>query len=208
MRGKLISLEGLEGAGKSTQAAKISDYLKTHGIDTVETREPGGIAFGEKIRQILLDPKNTIAPTTELLLFYAARVEHLAQCIEPALARAQWVVCDRFVDSSYAYQGGGRNIPINWIKKLTQLTIPTLIPSITFLLDITPDCIQQRMQGRAGDRFEQEEIAFFERVRNSYLHLAAQEPKRIKVIDAKQSLEQVSEAIIAQLEPLIEAEKK
>ena len=205
MRGQFISLEGLEGAGKSTQATKIGEHLQACGIDAVETREPGGIAFGEKIRHILLDPKNKIAPTTELLLFYAARMEHLRQCIEPALERGQWVVCDRFVDSSYAYQGGGRNIPINWIKDLTQLTIPALVPSITFLLDITPDCIRQRMQGRASDRFEQEELAFFERVRNSYLHLAAREPERIKVIDAKQPVEQVSEAIITQLKPLIKA---
>lgn len=203
MQGKFITLEGLEGAGKSTQVANLSNYLKTLGIEVVTTREPGGITFGEKIRQLLLDPANNISATTELLLFYAARIEHIEQVIKPALESGQWVICDRFIDSSYAYQGGGRNIPIKWIKELTQLTVPTLIPDITLLLDITPDYIQQRMQGRVGDRFEQEEVQFFDRVRASYFDLANQESKRIKVIDAKQSLDKVTQAVIKQIDQFI-----
>ena len=203
MNGKLITLEGLEVTGKSTQVAKIIDYLASKGIETYPTREPGGTQLGEQIRQWLLDPNHQISAMAELLLFYAARTQHIDQGIKPALQRGCWVICDRFIDSSYAYQGGGCAIPFEHIAQLNRISV-SVVPDLTILLDMDPKCIWQRINSANLDRFERESNAFFERVRNAYLKFAHDHPKRIKIIDAEQSIEQVTQSIIKQLEPLIE----
>ncbi|MXX98482.1 MAG: dTMP kinase [Gammaproteobacteria bacterium] len=204
MNRKFITLEGLEGAGKSTQTAEIADYLRGKGLEVYITQEPGGTQLGEKIRQWLLDPEHRISEMTELLLFYAARVQHIEQQIKPALQEGRWVVCDRFIDSSYAYQGGGRGIPLDYIEKLNRLSV-SITPDLTLLLDIKPKHIWQRIDIDNRDRFERENTAFFQRVRNSYLQCAGDNPERIRIIDAEQSIAQVAQTIIEQLEPLIEA---
>ena len=204
MNGKLITLEGLEVTGKSTQVAKIIDYLASKEIESYPTREPGGTQLGEQIRQWLLDPNHQISAMAELLLFYAARTQHIDQEIKPALQRGCWVICDRFIDSSYAYQGGGCAIPFEYIAQLNRISV-SMVPDLTILLDMDPKCIWQRINSANLDRFERESNAFFERVRNAYLKFAHDHPKRIKIIDAEQSIEQVTQSIIKQLEPLIES---
>ena len=203
MSGKFITLEGLEGAGKSTQLAKIADYLRSKGIEVYTTQEPGGTPVGDEIRQWLLEPSHQISAITELLLFYAARVQHLEQQIKPALQRGCWVICDRFIDSSYAYQGGGRGIPLEHIDQLNELTISRK-PDLTFFLDIQPKSIWQRINSGELDRFEREEVEFFEAVRDAYLQRMANEPERTRTINAEQDVEQVTQIIIKHLEPLIE----
>ena len=202
MSGKLITLEGLEGTGKSTQAKKIADYLHDKGIEIYTTQEPGGTRLGEEIRQWLLEPDHQITEVTELLLFYAARVQHIEQLINPALQKGLWVICDRFIDSSYAYQGGGRNIPLDYIERINRLSV-SLRPDLTILLDMEPKYIWQRINSDNLDRFEKEDTVFFERVRNTYLQCARDNSERIKVINAEQNIEQVTRAIIRQLEPFV-----
>ena len=203
MKAKFITLEGLEGTGKSTQTAEIANYLCAKGAEVYITQEPGGTQLGEKIRQWLLDPKQQIVEISELLLFYAARVQHIEQRIKPALKKGQWVICDRFMDSSYAYQGGGRNIRLDYIEQLNQMAVP-IEPDLTILLDMSPNCIWKRINTNDLDRFEQEDMMFFEQVRNAYLQCADSYPRRIKVVDAEQDIAQVTEMIIGHLKPLVE----
>ena len=186
MTGYFITVEGGEGVGKSSNLAFIEAYLRNAGKDVVMTREPGGTHLGEKIRELLLDAAQaSMAVDTELLLMFAARAQHLAEVIKPALADGKWVVCDRFTDATYAYQGGGRGVDGQRIAQLEQWVQGNLRPDLTLLLDLP---VQQGLH-RAGqrsepDRFEREQHSFFERVRETYLIRARQESNRFRVIDA------------------------
>ena len=192
-RGKFITVEGGEGVGKSTNIALIAQILTDAGHSPVQTREPGGTALAEKIRQLLLAHGDEVmSASTELLLIFAARAQHLHQVIEPALAAGQWVLCDRFTDATYAYQGGGRGLNREHIATLEQLVQGDLRPDLTVLLDAPVATGRERAQNRSQpDRFEVEQIAFFERVRDTYLQRARSEPERFLMVDAAQSLPQV-----------------
>ncbi len=203
MRGRFITLEGGEGVGKSTQLSTVHDYLKAQGIPCVVTREPGGTTLGERLRELLLaTSESAMAPLCELLLMFAARAEHIARVIEPALAAGTWVVSDRFIDASYAYQGGGRELSKATIDALAQLVVGHCRPNLTLLLDAPPEIGRARAAARRGtvDRFEAEQAAFFERVRAAYLARATQEPERVKVIDASLSQREVSARVERELE--------
>lgn len=193
MSGKFITLEGGEGAGKTTCLKHIEMRIKEAGIDLCVTREPGGTRTGEKIREILLDRGNfDILDDTELLLMFAARSQHLNELIRPALAADTWVLCDRFTDATYAYQGGGREIAVQRIAKLEQWVQQGLKPDLTLLLDLPVEVgLERAGQRSTPDRFESENIAFMERMRSSYLEIASQEPERVKIIDSSQALENV-----------------
>ena len=186
-RGRFISLEGIDGAGKSTQHAWLVDYLRARGHTVVATREPGGTPLGEKLRALLLaEPMHL---ETEALLMFAARREHLAQVIEPALARGDWVVCDRFVDASFAYQGGGRGLSWTKLEELATWTVGALQPDLTLIFDAPVAIAQRRLHAATSspDRFEQEQAAFVERVRAAYLRIASENPARVRLIDASQT---------------------
>ena len=197
-----ITLEGPEGAGKSTQLLALAEYLQAAGKSVTETREPGGTSLGEAIRHILLDPaQTTLASDAELLLLFAARAQHLAELIRPALARGEWVLCDRFTDASYAYQGGGRGIPWSRIAVLEQWVQADLQPDLILVLDLPVELGLQRAGKRGpADRFEREEQAFFERVRATYLQRAANKPERYRIIDASAPLDEVQTALRRALE--------
>lgn len=193
--GKFITFEGIDGAGKSSHIAGVVDFLRRHGLSVVSTREPGGTPLGEKLRELLLNEAMHLE--TEALLMFAARREHLAQLIEPALARGDWVVCDRFSDATYAYQGGGRGLDKTKFAALEQWVHGHLQPDLTFLFDLPPAVAGQRIaaQGRQLDRFEQERADFHSRVRRAYLERAAQAPQRMVVINADQCMEGIREQI-------------
>jgi len=197
-RGKFITLEGGEGVGKTTNLVFIKDYLEHHKISVVVTREPGGTALAEKIRLLLLDAHSeTITEQAELLLVFAARSQHIKHVIEPALAQGKWVLCDRFTDATYAYQGGGRNMRISTIESLENLVQGALRPDLTLLLDAPVEVGMHRAKKRGSfDRFEAETINFFEHVRRAYLLQAELYPERIKLIRANQSLSDVQNEIV------------
>lgn len=205
MSGYFITVEGGEGVGKSSNLAFIEAWLREAGKDVVMTREPGGTELGEKIRELLLDANQTgMAVDTELLLMFAARAQHLEAVIKPALAQDKWVVCDRFTDATYAYQGGGRGVELQRIAQLEQWVQGNLRPDLTLLLDLpVKQGLQRAGQRSAPDRFEQEQQHFFERVRETYLIRARQEPNRFRVIDAAPALEQVQQQIAAVLSVLL-----
>jgi dTMP kinase len=201
MQGKFITVEGIEGVGKSTNMEFIHQRLLASGKDVIVTREPGGTPLGEAIRGLLLDASYTgMDSTCELQLMFAARAEHLARVIRPALQRGQWVLCDRFTDATYAYQGGGRGIDIDIIARLEELVQGDFRPDMTLLLDV-PVEVGLARAGQRGelDRFEQEKVEFFERVRAAYLSMANEHPHRYRVIDAGQPLEQVQQQLAALL---------
>jgi dTMP kinase len=201
MTPRFITLEGPEGGGKSTNQGFVRDWLQQQGCQVLTTREPGGTPLGESIRGLLLDPDGGMAADTELLLMFASRAEHLAARILPALQSGQWVVCDRFTDATYAYQGGGRGIPNARIAALESWVQGDLRPDLTLVLDVPGEIGDQRVAERgARDRFEQERAEFFARVRQSYLDLARQAPERYHVIDADAPLEQVQQDIARVLE--------
>jgi dTMP kinase len=204
-RGKFITLEGGEGVGKTTNLAFLKDYLKQHKIPVVVTREPGGTVLAEKIRHLLLDKgSEIISEQTELLLIFAARAQHIKHVIEPALAKGEWVLCDRFTDATYAYQGGGRNMRITTIEWLENLVQGNLRPDLTVLLDAPVEMGIERARKRgAFDRFESEQISFFEHVRRAYLLQAELHPERIKLIKANRSLADVQSSLIDVLHPLL-----
>lgn len=194
MGGRFITLEGGEGVGKSSNLECIRRHLETAGKTVLVTREPGGTPLGEEIRALLLGHRQEdMSVDTELLLLFAARAQHLATVIRPALAEGRWVLCDRFTDATYAYQGGGRGIDPQRIATLEQWVQGELRPDLTLLLDAPVTVGLARVQGRAGeaDRFEREESAFFERVRASYLEQARRFPARYRIIDATQPLDAV-----------------
>jgi dTMP kinase len=190
---RFITLEGIEGVGKSTQMAFMCDYLVRRGVDLLATREPGGTRLGECIRDLLLvRDLPAMHADTELLLMFAARAEHLQRVVLPALAANRWVVCDRFTDASYAYQGAGRGIAASRISMLEEWVQQGLRPQLTILLDADVETALSRTIARqTADRFERETYDFFVRVRKAYLDLAAREPQRFRVIDANGSLDNV-----------------
>jgi dTMP kinase len=202
--GRFVTLEGIEGVGKTTQVTRLSDALKTLGIENVVTREPGGTPLAESIREVVLTAREeTLPPTAELLLMFAARAVHLANHIEPNLRAGRWVICDRFTDATYAYQGGGRQLRMNTIGELEAMVQGTLRPHLTLLLDAPVENAlaraRRRNSGSAEDRFERERSEFFERVRSVYLARAAAEPDRIAIIDATASVDEVGARILEQL---------
>jgi len=202
-RGLFVTLEGGEGAGKSTSLDFIRDWLWQRRREVVVTREPGGTALGEKIRELLLHGHDGMSVDTELLLMFAARAEHLAQVIRPALRRGACVLCDRFTDATYAYQGAGRGVPHGRIRLLEDWVQQGLRPDLTLLLDLPVAQGLARAGNRsAPDRFEREQQDFFERVRRGYLDAAAAEPGRIRVIDASRDIAAVQEQLAAALESL------
>lgn len=201
MQGKLITVEGIEGVGKTTNIEFIQRQLLAAGRDIIVTREPGGTPLGEAIRGLLLDPAYTgMDSKCELQLMFAARAEHLAQVIWPALESGQWVLCDRFTDATYAYQGGGRGIDTGVIARLEDLVQGDFRPDVTLLLDVPVEVGLSRA-GKRGelDRFEQEQVEFFERVRSSYLAMAKQYTERYRVIDASLPLERVQQLLSDEL---------
>jgi dTMP kinase len=181
-RGRFITFEGIDGAGKSTQIDAVAAALRSRGLPIVLTREPGGTALGEALRDLILS--QPMAAETETLLLFAARAEHLARVIRPALAAGQWVLCDRFTDATYAYQAGGRGVAQERIAALEHWVHADLQPDLTLLFDVPPDVAAGRLaRTRAADRFEAEEIGFFQAVRREYLARAGQEPARFFVVD-------------------------
>lgn len=200
MRGRFITFEGIDGAGKSSQVAACADWVRARGHTLQLSREPGGTPLGEQLREILLH--QAMHPETEALLMFAARREHLAQLIEPALARGEWVISDRFSDASFAYQCGGRGVDEAKFLALEAWVHPDLQPDLTFVFDVPPAVAAERLaRGRDGaDRFEREQRDFFERVRAAYLHRAECSGGRIVVLDATRSLAEVSAAMLACLE--------
>jgi dTMP kinase len=196
-RGKFITIEGTEGVGKSTNMAFIQQYLERQGVSLIVTREPGGTPLAEQIRQLLLENRDEkMDEATELLLVFAARSQHLQSVILPALEAGQWVLCDRFTDATYAYQGGGRGLDVALIKNLEQCIQADLRPDLTFLLDIdVKEGLARAGRRGALDRFENEQMTFFEKVRATYLQLAKDNANRYGVIDAAQPLEKVQQQI-------------
>ncbi len=203
--GRFLTIEGIEGVGKTTQVARLSEALRARGIDHVVTREPGGTPLAEKIREIVLNEQGeSLPPTAELLLMFAARAVHLANHVEPHLKAGRWVVCDRFTDATYAYQGGGRGLNTDHIRQLETMVQGSRRPDLTVLLDAPVEQAlrraRQRNSGAATDRFESERVEFFERVRAAYRARAAAEPDRIIPIDAHQSADAVAARILELLE--------
>jgi dTMP kinase len=210
-RGRFITIEGGEGVGKSTQIDAVRTQLAQASIDVVLTREPGGTERAEKIRELLLTPSDEPMPQMcELLLMFAARATHIENVIKPALSRGAWVICDRFTDASYAYQGGGRGMSTVTIAALENMVQGELRPDLTLLLDAPIELAMARARQRnaelgnaSGDRFEREQSEFFQRVRAAYLRIAQADPKRVKVIDASHALAQVEQAVRASIDTFI-----
>lgn len=207
MTGLFITLEGPEGAGKSTNREYLAERLREQGVEVLLTREPGGTPLAERIRELLLAPSDEpMAVDTELLLVFAARAQHLQQVIRPALAKGSVVLCDRFTDATYAYQGGGRGLSIERIAQLEQFVQGELRPDLTLIFDLPVEVGLARAAARGRlDRFEQEGRGFFEAVRQAYLQRAEQAPQRYSVLDAGQTLTQVQADIDALLPSLLEA---
>lgn len=203
MPARFITLEGIEGAGKTTVADRLTQALRARGVTVHATREPGGTKVAERIRALVLDRgEEHISATAETLLMFGSRQVHVDNLIRPALARGEWVLCDRFTDATHAYQGGGRGVDRKLIDQLAQTVHGDLQPDFTLLLDVPVRIGLERMQARRGamDRFEIESAQFFDRVRNRYLELARAAPERFEIIDAAARLEQVCEAALAALE--------
>ncbi len=198
-----ITLEGVDGAGKSTHLGWLTDFLRAAGVDLLCTREPGGTPLGETLRASLLSTKMDVR--TETLLMFAARNEHWHSVIQPALANGQWVLCDRFTDASYAYQGAGRGLGFEAIAQLEQWSLQGSTPQLTFLFDVPLTVARQRLRAgrKLADRFELEDEAFFTRTRDAYLKRAHQEPGRFDVIDARQSLPQIRARLAQRLSKLL-----
>jgi dTMP kinase len=202
--GRFVTLEGIEGVGKSTQVARLSAALRGKGVAHVVTREPGGTALAETIRDVVLTARDEALPATaELLLMFAARAVHIKNLVEPNLRAGRWVICDRFTDATYAYQGGGRGVPTVQIRELEAMVQGALRPDLTVLLDAPVANALARARtrnaGAAADRFEREKSEFFERVRDAYLARAAAEPTRIAVLDATRSVDEIGAGILALL---------
>ena len=206
MRGAFVTLEGGEGVGKSTNLALVVARIEARGLEVVATREPGGTPLGETIRAWILDAEHgALSAEVEALLMFAARARHLDTVIRPALAAGKWVVCDRFTDATFAYQGGGRGADLGLLEALETGVQRGLEPDLTLVLDAPLEVGRRRIAARAPDHFEREQAPFFERVRRAYLERAQRDPKRIKVVDAAGTLEQVQGAIIAELDRLLES---
>ncbi len=192
--GRFITFEGIDGAGKSTHIQFVTDLLRADNRQVVVTREPGGTVLGEKLREMLLHDKMNLE--TEALLMFAARREHIAEVIEPALQRGDWVISDRFTDASFAYQGGGRGLDLHKMRQLEEWVHPHLQPDLTLLFDVSPEVAQTRLEAaRSPDKFEREKSVFFNRVRDEYLRRAKEFPDRFRVIDSSRSIEAIRETI-------------
>ena len=205
MRGRFISLEGIDGAGKSTHAAWLKDALRARGRKVVATREPGGTPLGEALRGLLLE--HPMTHDTEALLMFAARREHVEQVIGPALERGDWVLCDRFTDATFAYQGGGHGVPRERIAELERFIPANCRPDVTILFDVPIAVSRERLErsrakGRDLDKFEREELAFFERVRDVYLERATLEPARFRVVNSARPMAEVRSDLTRLLEAL------
>ena len=199
MRGKFITLEGIEGSGKSTSLDTISKSLETHNIEFIVTKEPGGGPLGKDLRKMLLDKKTSISSEVELLLMMADRKNHIDNIVEPSLEKGVWVISDRYLDSSYAYQGGGRQIDVSKIDLLTEL-LKLPIPDLTLLFDLSPEIALQRAKNRSElDRFESEPMDFHQRIREAYLTLANDNIERYVVIDASKDIQNVKDQVQKQL---------
>lgn len=195
--GYFITVEGTEGVGKSTNMAFVKQWLEDKGIETIHTREPGGTPFAEEVRELLLSKRGeNVNNKTELLLMFAARCQHVYQKIQPALESGTWVLCDRFTDASYAYQGAGRGLGFEKLKELESWSLEGFKPDLTLMLDLPVLTGLERAQKRGPtDRFEEEKVEFFNKVRDGYLNIAQSEPERMKIIDAQGSIEQVQQQI-------------
>ena len=222
--GRFITLEGIEGAGKSTVAAALVEFLRARGLTVVATREPGGTPLAERLREVVLQRgSETLSPQAETLLMFAARAVHVDNLVRPALARGDWVLCDRYTDATRAYQGGGRGVAASFIETLSREALDGLTPDLTLLLDLPVETGLQRAHarrrsqrvdapGEAGergvddgpDRFESETLAFFERVRARYLEIAAADPQRVRVLDATAAPAPLRDAALAALRPLLQ----
>jgi dTMP kinase len=203
MQGKFITLEGIDGAGKSTHLAWLADFFRKAGRAVRVTREPGGTGLGEKLRALLLDKSQPMHLETEAMLMFAARREHLDKVIMPALTKGEWVICDRFTDATFAYQGSGRGADWGRLKILEQWVQGSLQPDLTLLFDVAPELGRQRAGSiKAPDRFELEQNDFFQRVRDGYLRRAREDSSRIRVIDAAASVEQIRQELAAIAETL------
>ncbi|MCX2840056.1 dTMP kinase [Microbulbifer thermotolerans] len=204
-RGKFIVLEGGEGVGKSTNLQFVTNWLQERSISFVQTREPGGTPLAEELRELLLRRREEVVdPVAELLMVFAARAQHLARVIVPALEQGQWVICDRFTDATYAYQGGGRQLDQALIEQLEQRVQGSLRPDKVLLLDLDPQTgLERAASTGAADRFESERLAFFQRVRAAYKERADAAPERYAVIDASRPLEQVQQQLHSELEKLL-----
>ena len=201
--GKFITLEGSEGVGKTTNIDVVCRLLEANGVPFIKTREPGGTPLAEALREAMLAVREEeVSAMTELLIVFAARTQHLDRVIRPALAAGQWVVCDRFTDASYAYQGYGRGLDLERITALEGWVQNGLQPDLTLLLDLAPEVAEQRMQERAKDRMESEKVEFYQRVRSGYLRRAAQDA-RFRVIEAKNTIDAVATEIDAHVSALI-----
>ena len=199
-RGKFITLEGVDGAGKSTHQKFIADFAATRAPHVVQTREPGGTDLAERLRESIL--KTTMTREVETLLIFAARADHVAKVIRPALESGQWVVCDRFTDATYAYQGAGKGVSLELIGRLGDAVHPGLRPDRTLVFDCPYEIARQRLQGKTLDRFEREDREFFERVREHYLVRARADPARVRVIDATLELDRIRRSVESALSGL------
>ena len=208
MTGKFISFEGGDGAGKSTQLSLLSGDLEALGRRVILTREPGGTRLSEQIRSWVLHESGALCKQAELLLIFAARAQHISEVIRPALLRGDWVLCDRFTDASYAYQGGGRGIPVGFIQQIEAVSTEGMRPDLTLLLDLPVIQGIERSVGRGqgGDRFEEQDLEFKQRVRQAYLDRQSDEPDRIRIINATKSVESVHTQIWDLVSNLIDRE--
>ncbi len=196
-KGKFITFDGIDGAGKTTQIQLLADYLRQQGKIVYLTREPGGTALSEQIRDLLLTTKNTMSATTELLLMFAARAEHIAAVLRPKVSAGEWVICSRFTDATMAYQGYARGVDLAKIRAIAEVVHGNFNPDISLFLDLPAETAAQRRleRGESTDRFEAESIAFMQAVRAGYLAIAAENPARCQVIDATQSISQIAACI-------------
>lgn len=214
-KGLFITIEGPEGSGKSTQARLLCDHLRRRGLPVLHSREPGGTGVAEAVRRVLLRPEGRVAPATELFLYEAARAQHVAEVVAPALARGRAVVCERYTDATEAYQGYGRGLPLADIRLLNRVATGGLVPDLTLLLD-APSAeglrrargLEKRLASRArrtvgGDRLEREPLAFHRRVRRGYLALARRDPKRFRVIPWRAGVDRVASAVAAAVEEFL-----
>lgn len=204
-KGLFITVEGTDGSGKTTQIRLMEDYFTQKGYEVVLSREPGGTRISERIRDMILDPVNTdIFPLTEMILYAASRAQHVAEVIKPAVEAGKVVICDRFVDSSYAYQGSGRGVDLKVVADVNRAAIDGMVPDITFFLDLDPKIsLQRRLASTGADRIEQEKIDFHIRVYDGYKNMALLYPSRIKTIDASQSIDAISSEIREYLDEMI-----
>ncbi len=200
MRGRFITFEGIDGAGKTTQIDRLEHFLRSNAIEVVRTREPGGTPLGEKIRGLLLG--DDMGVTAETLLFFAGRAEHVERVIRPALERGAWVLSDRFADATYAYQAGGKGVPGERVEALEAWTLAGFAPDRTILFDLPPAVAEGRRAGReASDRFERENRDFFDRVRDAYLERAKNDPERFVVVDASADPDAIAETLLKEVRP-------